>query len=84
MFEMKKKLSWIADADADADADSQVNMMGAQVVQGCLSLTRHTHTRCGAIKYPAPLEPNLSGVMVSFLGSIKQRRHSGLTSLTLT
>ena len=34
MFEMKKKLSWIADADADADADSQVNMMGAQVVQG--------------------------------------------------
>ena len=33
---MKKKLSWTADADADADADPQVNMMGAQVVQGWL------------------------------------------------
>ena len=30
----KKILSWTADADADADADPQVNMMGAQVVQG--------------------------------------------------
>ena len=29
-------MSWTADADADADADLQVNMMGAQVVQGCL------------------------------------------------
>ena len=28
-------MSWTADADADADADPQVNMMGAQVVQGC-------------------------------------------------
>ena len=34
-LEMKKKMSWTADADADADADPQVNMMGAQVVQGC-------------------------------------------------
>ena len=29
----EKKLSWTA--NADADADPQVNMMGAQVVQGC-------------------------------------------------
>ena len=31
-------MSWTADADADADADPQVNMMGAQVVQGCIFL----------------------------------------------
>ena len=46
MFEMKKKLSWIADADADADADSQVNMMGAQVVQGCGSGIAKFNCRC--------------------------------------